>query len=256
MNKIQLAMVIDSSSCIDCKACMAACKVENNVSPGYWRNWVKEQEPDFDDSGHLISSQLGHFQPGNCMHCDNATCVDACPTGATYKDPKNGTVLVNEDLCIGCGSCIPACPYGARYRHIEKKKVDKCDFCQARRDRGDLPACVTTCPTKARTFGNIYDPESDVARLLSREKSVKVVNRETDTKPNIFYLSSTAPLDWPVKAEIPAPIKIWKFINPFTWGIVGLSVLGVIVMLGKQLLIKDTPPDSEPDDTEDKKNAD
>ncbi len=256
MKKIQLAMVIDSSSCIDCKACMMACKVENNVSPGHWRNWVKEQVPVFDDLNHFTGSNAGHFQPGNCMHCDNATCVDACPTGATYKDPVNGTVLVNEDLCIGCGSCIPACPYGARYRHTESKKVDKCDFCEARRNRGELPACVTTCPTKARTFGDINDPESDVALLLSKGNYVKVVNNETDTKPNIFYLSSTAPMDWPVKAELPAPMRIWKFINPFMWGIVGLNVLGVLVMLGKQLLIKDEPLDPEHNGEEEQKDAD
>jgi Fe-S-cluster-containing dehydrogenase component len=166
MKKTQLAMVIDSSSCIDCKACMMACKIENSVSEGHWRNWVKEQEPDFDDRGRLTGAGPGHFQPGNCMHCDKPICVQACPTGATYKDPKDGTVMVNEELCIGCGSCIPACPYGARYRHVERKKVDKCDFCECRRDKGDLPACVVTCPTKARVFGDMNDPESDVYRLL------------------------------------------------------------------------------------------
>ena len=245
MKNTQLAMVIDSSSCIDCKACMAACKVENNVSEGHWRNWVKEQEPDFDDRGRLTGAGAAHFQPGNCMHCNNATCVEACPTGATYKDPENGTVAVNEELCIGCGNCIPACPYGARYRHAEKKKVDKCDFCQHRLEKGDLPACVVTCPTKARVFGDINDPESDVHHLLLKNSFTQVINPETDTKPNIFYLSATAPVNWPVKAEIPVTMQIWKAINPFIWGIVGLNILGVLVMLGKQLLVKDEPDDSE-----------
>ncbi len=245
MKNTQLAMVIDSSSCIDCKACMAACKVENNVSEGHWRNWVKGQEPDFDDQGRLKKAGSAHFQPGNCMHCDNATCVQACPTGATYKSPEDGTVLVNEELCIGCGNCIPACPYGARYRHVEKKKVDKCDFCQDRRERGELPACVVTCPTKARVFGDINDPESDVRRLLQKNSFVRVINPETDTKPNIYYMSATAPLNWPVKAEMPAAMQIWKAINPFMWGIVGLNILGALVMLGKQLLVKDDPADQE-----------
>jgi Fe-S-cluster-containing dehydrogenase component len=245
MKKTQLAMVIDSSSCIDCKACMMACKVENNVSEGHWRNWVKKQEPEFDDQGRLTGENSGHFQPGNCMHCDDATCVQACPTGATYKNPKDGTVLVNEELCIGCGNCIPACPYGARYRHVEKKKVDKCDFCETRRERGDLPACVVTCPTKARVFGDINNPESDVHRLLSGNSFTRVINTVTDTKPNIFYLSNTAPVNWPVKAEMPTPMKIWKAINPFMWGITGLSFLGVLVMLGKQLLVNDDPLESE-----------
>jgi len=244
MMKTQLAMVIDSSSCIDCKACMLACKVENHVPEGHWRNWVREQEPDFDSVGILKVTRSAHFQPGNCMHCDNPTCVQACPTSATYKDTEDGTVRVNEELCIGCGSCIPSCPYGARYRHTERKKVDKCDFCQVRRERGELPACVVTCPTKARVFGDINDPESDVALLMKKNKAVKVVNQETDTKPNILYLDKTAPMDWPVKAEMPGPIRIWKAMNPFMWGIVGLNALAVLLMLGKQLLIKDEETDS------------
>lgn len=244
MMKTQLAMVIDSSSCIDCKACMLACKVENEVPAGFWRNWVKQQEADFDSQGRVKGAASAHFQPGNCMHCDNPTCVQACPTGATYKDPDDGTVKVNRDLCIGCGCCIPACPYDARYRHPERKKVDKCDFCQSRRERGELPACVVTCPTKARVFGDINDSQSDVARLMKQNNAVRVVNQETDTKPNIYYLSKTAPMDWPLKAEIPGAIQLWKTINPLMWGVVGLNALAVLLMLGKQLLIKDEEADS------------
>jgi len=240
--KKQLAMVIDSASCIDCKGCMTACKVENKVPPGKWRNWIKEQDPDLEN---LNKAESLHFQPGNCMHCDNPTCVQACPTSATYKDEKEGTIKANKKLCIGCGSCIPACPYGARYRHPEEKVVDKCDFCEHRRARGELPACVTTCPTKARTFGDLKDPNSEVTRLLKGNNAVRVVNRETDTKPNIYYLSMTAPIDWPVKAETPAAIQLWKVINPFVWGFVGLNALGVLAMLGKQLLIKDEPLEVE-----------
>lgn len=240
--KKRLAMVIDSSSCIDCKACMTACKVENQVPAGNWRNWIKVQDADFVQSSRPEGADSIHFQPGNCMHCDNPTCVQACPTSATYKDEKDGTVRVNENLCIGCGSCIPACPYGARYRRPDKKIVDKCDFCEHRRQRGDLPACVTTCPTKARTFGDLNDPDSDVARLLKRNKTVRVINPESDTRPNIYYMSMTAPLNWPVKAEIPTPIQLWKSVNPLVWGFVGLNALGVLAMLGKQLLVKDEVP--------------
>ena len=243
--KKQLAMVIDSASCIDCKGCMTACKVENKVPPGKWRNWIKEQDPHFENLSQPDNAKSLHFQPGNCMHCDNPTCVQACPTSATYKDDKDGTIKVNKKLCIGCGGCIPACPYGARYRHPEEKVVDKCDFCEHRRARGELPACVTTCPTKARTFGDLKDPNSEVARLLKGNNGVRIVNRETDTQPNIYYLSMTAPIDWPVKAETPAAIQLWKVINPFVWGFVGLNVLGVLVMLGKQLLIKDEPAEVE-----------
>jgi len=193
----KLAMVIDSSVCIDCKGCMAACKVENSVPSGYWRNWIKQEEADFESSQKEGYVAAMHFQPGNCMHCDNPTCVQACPTGATYKDTSDGVVKVNEQLCIGCGSCIPACPYDARYRHPEKKTVDKCDFCEQRRARGDLPACVTTCPTKARVFGDLNDRNSDVSRLIRQNKAVHLLpeqdsshklareSADTDTDPDV-----------------------------------------------------------------------
>lgn len=237
--KKQLAMVIDSATCIDCKACQVACKVENQVPSGYWRNWIKKSNSREENDRREQTTAL-HFQPGNCMHCENATCLEACPTGATYKDDADGTVKVNEALCIGCGSCIPACPYGARYLHPEKKKVDKCDFCEHRRARGELPACVVTCPTKARAFGDIHDSASEVAQLLKKNQTVRVINPESDTRPNIYYLSATAPLNWPVPAKMPSAIDAWKLIHPVLWSLVGLNALGVLVMLGKQLLLPET----------------
>lgn len=245
--KTQLAMVIDSSVCIDCKGCTVACKVENRVPEGQWRNWVKQQTPDVAQLFDNPKDTAMHFQPGGCMHCENATCVQACPTGATYKDETDGTVQVNKRLCIGCGSCIPACPYDARYRHPEQKVVDKCDFCARRRARGELPACVDTCPTKARTFGDINDPKSDAARLLKQQPSVRVINAETDTQPNIYYLAGTAPLNWPKKAEEPKPIGWMKSLYPLVWGMVGINALAVLTMLGKQLFSTDepkTPPEN------------
>ena len=249
----KLAMVIDSSSCIDCKGCMAACKVENQVPDGYWRNWIKVQEADLNPK-RAETRVNTHFQPGNCMHCDAPTCVEACPTGATFKEEKDGTVRVNKKLCIGCGSCIPACPYGARYRHPEKKIVDKCDFCESRRERGELPACVVTCPTKARVFGDIKDPKSEATRRLKRGEVIRVVHAQTDTLPNIFYLEETGPRDWPVQARMPAPIRAWsKIANPLVWLVVGLNALGVLTMFGKQILLPEREEGAElhsPEDQE------
>ena len=232
---IQYAMVIDSAKCFDCKACVIACQIANGVPPGSYRNWIKGATTG--DRGEM------HFQPGNCMHCENPTCVQACPTGATYQDEKDGVIKVNGGLCINCGSCIPACPYGARYRHPEKKIVDKCNFCEERRLRGEAPACVQVCPTRARTFGNILDPSSKIAGLLKSDKTVKVVNKTTDTKPNISYIFETAPMDWPVEPKPPAYFQLWREIaGPFVKGLVGVTGLGVLIMLGKQLLIDDRPP--------------
>jgi Fe-S-cluster-containing dehydrogenase component len=254
MKSKQLTMVIDASACIDCKACLLACKVENNVPGGHFRNWIKSEEPDFDDPRSNAQNNKLFFQPGNCMQCDKPTCVSACPTGATYKDTSTGVVAVDTDLCIGCGNCIPACPYAARYRHPEKKKVDKCDFCATRRARGELPACVITCPTKARTFGDRLDKQSDVAHLLNKNPVVQVVNEKTDTKPNIYYLAATRPLNWTVPAKMPSAMRLWQQTNPLLWSLVGLSSLGVFFMLGKQFFFPDEPAQTEADKTDEPKD--
>jgi formate dehydrogenase gamma subunit len=228
------AMVIDSAKCFNCGACIISCQLENGVMPRHSRNWVK---------ANSLETPLGmHFQPGNCMHCDTPTCVDACPTGATYKDSTDGIVKVRTDLCIGCGSCIPACPYGARHRHPQKKVVDKCDYCEARRQAGKIPACVETCPTRARTFGNLNDPHSQAAKLLKTQKIIRVINPETDTNPALYYMRQTGPTDWTVKAEAPLPIQLWRHgAGPLVRALVSMTGLGILVALTRQLFVQDDP---------------
>jgi len=242
-------MVVDSSVCIDCKACMVSCKVQNNVPTGYWRNWIKHTTPDF-ALGKLTRT---HFQPGGCMQCDNPTCVIACPSGATFKDPDTGIVRINESLCIGCGNCVRACPYGARYRHPDKRVPDKCDFCfsSGRLSRGILPACVDTCPTKARVFGDMNDPESEVSRLLRDRSTVRVTSKGVDTEPNMFYLAATQPADWPGEVEYPpAYASMASLVNPLVKAAVGLSALGVAVMWAKQLFSPEGEQDASAHEAE------
>jgi Fe-S-cluster-containing hydrogenase components 1 len=236
---VQLGMVVDASACIDCKACMASCKVANQVPTGYWRNWIKE------DSGEAEAALARPmiFQPGGCMQCGKPTCVEACPTGATYKSEKDGVVYIDRGLCIGCGQCIPACPYGARFRHPALKVADKCDFCTERRAQGLEPACVSTCPTKARVFGDLNDPKSEAHKLLKSGRAVQVVNHMSNTDPNMYYLGDPGPYDWPVVAKLPATLDYWRSLaGPAMKIIVGLSGLGVAAMIGKQLFVHDDKP--------------
>ena len=193
-------IVIDGDRCIDCKACMVACKVENDVPEGFWRNWINTL-------GGQDGSRRTEFQPSQCMQCDNPSCVAACPVNATYKN-GNGLVVIDQKTCIGCANCITACPYKARYRDPEKRIADKCDFCQHRLNRGDEPACVVTCPTKTRVFGDLNDPASRVARMKQSEKLVRITAPHVDTQPSIYYIEGTKLLDWAITPTLPGNVNM------------------------------------------------
>ncbi len=198
-------IIIDTSKCIDCKACMIACKVENHVPEGFWRNWVR---PFWDMDGGKTE-----FQPSQCMQCDDPSCVAACPVDATYKQ-TDGLVVIDTEKCIGCGNCVTACPYGARYRNPILQIADKCDFCRHRLSRGEEPACVVTCPTKSRIFGDLNDPESEISRIFKTEKLVRVIAPHINTRPNIYYHEGTRLLDWATAPTLPGevhmPTEFWQ----------------------------------------------
>ncbi|WP_038056109.1 4Fe-4S dicluster domain-containing protein [Thermus amyloliquefaciens] len=176
------AMAIDLSLCVGCAACAVACKMENQVPPGVFNLWIRERElgtyPDL----------VVEFRPEQCLHCENPPCVPVCPTGASYQT-KDGLVLVDPKKCIACGACIAACPYDARYLH-PAGYVSKCTFCAHRLEKGRLPACVETCPTYCRTFGDLDDPESPVSQALKAADRVDVLRPEQGTRPKLFYLNA------------------------------------------------------------------
>ncbi|MDI1248058.1 MAG: 4Fe-4S dicluster domain-containing protein [Lacunisphaera sp.] len=177
---MRYVMVIDTKRCVGCMDCVVACKTENNVPEGYNRDWITEEV-----RGKNPTLQM-EIRSERCNHCDRPPCVYCCPTGASHIH-EGGVVLVTHEKCIGCKACIAACPYDARFVHPEGY-IDKCTFCIHRVEQGLKPACVSVCPTHCMHFGDLEDPQSEVARLLSSRAHHSLLP-QTGCQPHVFYLT-------------------------------------------------------------------
>jgi len=186
-------MVIDLRKCVGCHSCSVACKSENDVPPSVFRSWVKVIE-----KGKYPNVSKS-FLPCLCNNCENPICVRNCPVGASYKR-EDGIVLVDPHRCIGCKYCMASCPYDVRHVNPIRRIVQKCYFCHHRVDAGLLPACVETCIGRARVFGDMNDPNSDVAKLLATEP-VAVLKPEMATEPRVFYIGADIDAMDPMKGH-------------------------------------------------------
>lgn len=229
------AMVIDMDRCVTCHACEVACRSHYEVPVPYYRNWVHALPPQGVYPDIKKTSYVGL-----CNHCDDAPCVKACPTGATYKR-EDGVVVVDKNLCIGCGICIEACPYGARYIDPLNEKVDKCDFCIDRVTHGEEPACVETCIAGARIFGDLDDPNSEVYKYVA-SGAQQNISSKVNVGPNIYYLDShnnfpVVKASFPPKVpKMPTPQKMWtNVIRPLFWVAIGGTFLGQLAAFATQL---------------------
>ena len=204
------------SRCEGFMECVAACVRENNLDRKSNTQYIRifelehgQMSPEVGDGKFFHQVPLAdHFYMGvQCYHCDNPPCVKACPTRATWKEP-DGIVVVDYDWCIGCRHCIAACPYfGRRFNWNEpvvpaaevtrrqhylgnrlrrKGQMEKCTFCVQRSRNGRLPACVEACPTGARVFGNLLDPDSEI-RFVLQNKKVYRFKEDLGTDPKFWY---------------------------------------------------------------------
>lgn len=218
---VKLGFLIDTRRCIGCRACEAACIVENMVPPGIFWRYVLEWEHG------KYPNVTRTFVTMQCMHCENPPCVEACPANALYKNDA-GVVLVDYEKCIGCGYCTAVCPYGAPqvvedletyypdeatpYEQIPMEKrhwthrivkgiATKCTFCwhktgkaieEGKVDRIGVdpeytPACALVCPTEAIIIGDLDDPNSRISRLIKEKKAIQL-KKEYATRPQAFYV--------------------------------------------------------------------
>jgi Fe-S-cluster-containing dehydrogenase component len=214
--KKKLGLVIDLDTCVGCHACAVACKEWNaggiagpltdedpyGKAPfGVWFNRVHSYEvagfgtlgPGPAEAQRAPTADLTVHFPRSCLHCETPACVTVCPTGASYKRAEDGIVLIDEDKCIGCKLCSWACPYGAREYSAVEGVMKKCTLCVDRIYNEHLdeierqPACVQACPTRARHFGDLGDPESSVSKLVA-ERAGRDLLPELGYKPVNKYL--------------------------------------------------------------------
>jgi len=217
MDGVEFVYALNLSRCIGCRKCVHACVEENNQSRSPQVQYIRVLEmprgtTDVERANHhydhaQVPSPGHYYMPVQCHQCANPPCVKVCPVEATWQEP-DGITVIDYDWCIGCRYCEAACPYWARRfnftspslpkedlnpdmgylsnRPRPKGVVEKCHFCLHRTREGKMPACLEACPTGARKFGNVLDPESEVSQIL-RTKRIFVLKEEVGTLPRFFY---------------------------------------------------------------------
>jgi tetrathionate reductase subunit B len=230
------AMVTDLRKCVGCEACTVACNAEWGVPAGFARTRVRAT-PVAGTFPELTAGVL----VAQCGQCDRPPCAEACPSGATFQRP-DGVVRVDKDLCVGCGFCIAACPYDARFIHPASRKVDKCDFCLPRLERGEVPACVATCTAQAKYFGDLEDRTSEVFRLVHHEGAHRIETSAVAVGPNVYYLGKPETLALvaesfpPREPRLPVAGEVWRrALKPLVLLAVGATFLGQAVAFFTQL---------------------
>lgn len=202
---MRYGFVIDQDRCIGCHACTVACKEEHNVPIGVFRTWVK-----YIEKGAFPASSR-HFGVMRCNHCDNAPCVEICPTTALFRR-GDGIVDFDSARCIGCKSCMQACPYDALYIDPNSHTAAKCNFCAHRVERNLEPACVIVCPTQAIMTGDLDDPASKVSRIVATQR-VSTRKPHKGTEPKLYYVGINSDLLHPTTI-VPQRSHFWSEKQP------------------------------------------
>jgi formate dehydrogenase iron-sulfur subunit len=239
--KPAMGFFTDTSICIGCKACEVACKEWNQVpvsNQGFtgmsydntidlgadtWRHVAFVEQAEDDTLRWLMASDV-------CKHCTHAACLEVCPTGALFRTEFD-TVVVQQDICNGCGYCVPACPFGVLDRREDDGRVWKCTLCYDRLKDGQEPACAQACPTNSIQFGELEDlrERADVRLeqlIAAGEDTAQLYLRDSDDGiggAHAFFLL----LDEPeVYGLPPDPIDTTRDLRTI-WAAAGAAALGL-----------------------------
>src|SRR3954454_12170496 len=230
----------DTTVCIGCKACEVACKQWNDL-PADGSDFRKGGS--YDNTGALGATTWRHvrfleleadtdlvtwaadnatqaavddfsnwiFMSDVCKHCNNAGCMDACPTGALIRS-EFGTVVLQPDVCNGCGYCIPSCPFGVIAKDHDDGRAAKCTLCYDRLEDGLEPACAKACPTDSIQFGAWEDlvevAERRVATLHERgEEKAYLYGLDQAAALGAFFLPTQPPERYGLPAHAESPIQ-------------------------------------------------
>lgn len=220
INGVEYGYALNIGRCIGCRKCVYACMKENNLSRNPQVQYIRVLKMkkagrgvDLETSVHdypesEAADSRYYYMPVQCQQCSNPPCVKVCPVKATWQE-KDGIVVVDYNWCIGCRYCEAACPYHARRFNFGKPQIpdgelnpdmaylsnrprylgvmEKCTFCLQRTRTGRYPACAEVCPTGARKFGNLNDPESEIRKIIERER-VYVLKADLGTIPKFYYV--------------------------------------------------------------------
>jgi Fe-S-cluster-containing dehydrogenase component len=190
-------ILFDSTKCIRCHSCEVACQLENDVPPGVRLRWVKSHVV-----GTFPDSKLRSISTA-CFHCNDPSCVSACPAGALRRRP-DGVVEHIRSRCIGCAYCINACPFHVPKFSPTQHTMRKCSFCLQRIDRSKEPACVAKCVTDALT----YFPNGKTAAIplaYGKDEGLHMVFK-TEGRPKDYALPEPVPLNTTTS------LQVWKWL--------------------------------------------
>ncbi|HNQ72062.1 MAG TPA: 4Fe-4S dicluster domain-containing protein [Verrucomicrobiota bacterium] len=221
MAGVEFGYALNLSRCIGCRKCAHACLAENNQSrddeDDIEMSYIRVLELNqgainletstayFDPE--TVPQPDKYYMPVQCQQCRESPCTKVCPVQATWQE-ADGIVVVDYNWCIGCRYCMAACPYDARRFNYKKPTlkpeqinpnqsylsnrirpkgvVEKCTFCLHRTREGKYPACLEVCPTGARVFGNLLDPNSEINYILNH-KRVYILKEDVGTQPRFYY---------------------------------------------------------------------